>query len=143
MGQAVLSPTRTYFPVIKQILDEHQDNISGIIHNTGGGQTKCGNFSTGIHYIKDNLFELPPLFEHLSEVSDEEEIYQVFNCGSRLEIYTDQKTADNIISICKTYDLKAKVIGYTESYDAASAGSQGGKNMVTIKSKNNQFDYVR
>jgi phosphoribosylformylglycinamidine cyclo-ligase len=119
IGLALLSPTRTYLPLVKKLLTEKCFSIQAILHLTGGGQTKCLNFSSGIHYVKDNLFELPPLLKLIAD-SDfyrcyPRELYQVFNCGHRLEIYVKENFAQTVIDICKTFNLSAKIIGYTES----------------------------
>ena len=116
IGKAVLSPTRTYAPVIKQLLDEHKSGIHGIIHCSGGGQTKCMKFGKNISYIKDKLFDIPPLFEIIKEVSRTpyKEMYSVFNMGHRMEIYAEEKVADDVISISKNFSVDAKIIGYTE-----------------------------
>ena len=114
VGKALLSPTRTYLPVVKIIFEECFKKIEAIIHCTGGGQTKCLKFGQNIHFIKNNLFELPPIFKLLKEQNSYEEFFQVFNGGHRLEIYTDEKTAELIIDISKTFNIPAQIIGYTE-----------------------------
>lgn len=131
IGKALLSPTRTYLPMIKQILDNYAKNISAIIHCTGGGQSKCLHFSSGVHYIKDNLFDLPPLFETLAQKTDMQEMWQIYNCGHRLEIYTDDKTSDYLISIAKSFDIEAKKIGYTEASE--------NENKLTITYNNRKY----
>ena len=114
IGKALLSPTRTYLPIIKKVLSESPQSIDAIIHCTGGAQTKCLKFGNNIHYVKNNLFELPALFKILKEQTSYEEFFQVFNGGHRLEIYTDEKTADIIIDISKSFNVNAQIIGYTE-----------------------------
>ena len=135
-GKLVLSPTRTYAPVIKKILDKHRKNIRGIIHCSGGGQTKVLKFVKGLHIIKDNLFDTPPLFRLIQEQSqtDWKEMYQVFNMGHRMEIYTDTKTAEKIISISKSFGVDAQIIGRVEK-------SSDKKNKLTIKSTHGEFVY--
>lgn len=117
-GQALLSPTRTYLPVVRQILAQAcRERIYGLIHCTGGGQAKCRGFgSTGLRYVKDNLFPLPPIFAAIQQTGkmSSQEMYQVFNMGHRLEIYCAESEADAIISICAEYGLPARKIGYTE-----------------------------
>jgi len=118
IGKLILSPTRTFAPVVKQILDEHFDDISGLIHCSGGGQTKCMKYvPDNVKIIKDNLFEPPEIFKIIQQSSgaDDKEMYQVFNMGCRLEIYTDEKNADRLISIANEYDIEAQVIGRVEA----------------------------
>lgn len=140
-GKLVLSPTRTFAPIIKKILDKHRKNICGIIHCSGGGQTKALKFAKGVHIIKDNLFATPPLFKLIQQESKTDpiaigwkEMYQVFNMGHRMEIYTDEKTASQIISISKSFGVEAQIIGRVEK-------SSTKKNILTIKSKHGEFIY--
>ncbi len=116
VGQMILSPTRTFSPIIKSILDEHFDKIHGMVHCTGGGQTKILHFIDSLKVVKDNLFELPPLFEMIQAQSGSswEEMYKVFNMGNLLEFYTDEKTADSLISIAKSFGIAAQIIGRVE-----------------------------
>ncbi|MCL2164983.1 MAG: AIR synthase related protein [Oscillospiraceae bacterium] len=132
VGKALLSPTRTYLPVVKEILDEHFDCIHGIVHCTGGGQVKCKNFGIGLHYIKDNLFDVPPLFEAIKSAGaiPSSEMFQIFNMGCRMEIFTDPVNAQTIIDIADKYCIDAKITGYVEK----SATSP--QNSVTIKHDN-------
>lgn len=134
VGQLVLSPTRTYAPVIKAILNEHFEKIGGIIHCSGGAQTKILHFIENLHIIKDNLFEVPPLFDLIQKESKTEwkEMYKVFNMGHRMEIYTDIKTAEEIINISAGFDLKAKIVGEVKSST---------KKELTIKSPYGEFYY--
>lgn len=136
-GKLVLSPTRTYAPIIKKILDKHRKNIHGIIHCSGGGQTKVLKFVKGIHIIKDNLFATPPLFKLIQQESktDWKEMYQVFNMGHRMEIYTDAKTAGQLIAISKSFGVEAQIIGRVEK-------SPDKKNKLTIKSRHGEFIYA-
>jgi phosphoribosylformylglycinamidine cyclo-ligase len=115
-GKLVLSPTRTYAPVIKAVLDEMRSDIHGMVHCSGGGQTKVLHFVNDVHIIKDNLFELPPLFKMIQEESntDWKEMYQVFNMGHRMEIYVHPSQAEKIISISKGFNIDAQVIGRVE-----------------------------
>lgn len=112
-GQLVLSPTRTYAPVIKAVLEAHREQISGIIHCSGGAQTKILHFIGNLHIVKNNLFQTPPLFQMIQEESgtDWKEMYKVFNMGHRMEIYTDMKTAEDIIGIATSFDLPAQIVG--------------------------------
>lgn len=135
IGKLLLSPTRTFAPVMKQLLEDHFDSIHGLIHCSGGGQTKCLKYVPGnVHIIKDNLFEPPVIFKLIREASgaDDKEMYQVFNMGTRLEIYTNEKDADNIISVAKSFRIEAQVIGRVEE------GSQKG---LTIKTGSAAIDY--
>ena len=113
-GKLVLSPTRTYAPIIKEILKKYTSaNIHGMVHCSGGGQTKILHFIDNLHIIKDNLFEMPPLFKMIQEQSktDWKEMYQVFNCGHRMELYVDQDIAQDIINISKSFGVDAQIIG--------------------------------
>ena len=134
-GQLVLSPTRTYAPVMKEIFTKiNRKKINGLIHCSGGAQTKVMNFVNNKHIIKDNLFDIPPVFNLIQKESGTNwrEMYQVFNMGHRLEIYTDGNTADEIISICNSFSLDAKIIGRVE---------ENSINKLTIKSSKGHFNY--
>ena len=134
-GQLVLSPTRTYAPVMKEIFSKiNRKKINGLIHCSGGAQTKVMNFVDNKHIIKDNLFDIPPVFNLIQKESGTNwrEMYQVFNMGHRLEIYTDGNTADEIISICDSFSLEAKIIGRVE---------ENSTNKLTIKSSKGHFNY--
>ncbi|MEL6697881.1 MAG: AIR synthase related protein [Bacteroidota bacterium] len=113
VGRALLSPTRTYLPLMKNVLDPYRDKIHGLIHCTGGGQTKVMKFVENLHIVKDNLFDTPPLFQLIQQSSQAswKEMYQVFNMGHRLEIYTDEETAKAIIDMAGTYQIEAQIIG--------------------------------
>ena len=116
-GKLVLSPTRTYAPLVKSIFEEIGRNaIKGMIHCSGGGQTKILHFAENIHIIKDNLMSFPPLFHLIKQQSqtDWREMFQVFNMGHRLEIYTDKSSAEQMIQIATQFNIKAQIIGYTE-----------------------------
>lgn len=134
VGKLVLSPTRTFLPVLKQVIDECKPNIDGMIHCTGGGQAKVLKFIENKRVIKNNLFTCPPLFNLIKEESgtDWKEMYQVFNMGNRMEIYTDEKSAQRIIEISKSFNIDAQIIGYVE--DAA-------QNEVLIQSDYGNFSY--
>ncbi|MEO0060269.1 MAG: hypothetical protein RLZZ312_1916, partial [Bacteroidota bacterium] len=119
-GKLVLSPTRTYAPIVKKILDKFSANeIHGMVHCSGGAQTKILHFVENLHIIKDNLFEIPPLFKLIQEQSQTEwrEMYKVFNCGHRLEIYVPAEIANEIIEISKSFDVAAQVVGRVEASD--------------------------
>lgn len=116
LGKLVLSPTRTYLPLLKCILDKHRHSIDGIIHNTGGAHTKVKKFAPGCLVIKDNLLDIPPLFEIIQKESGSsvEEMFTVFNMGTRLEIYTDAETAASLITIASEFEIAAQIIGRVE-----------------------------
>jgi len=120
IGKLLLSPTRTYAPVIKAILDQHFDAVHGMIHCSGGGQTKCLKYLPGpMKIVKDNLFSAPAIFQLIQQSSgaDDREMYQVFNMGTRLEIFTDETSADDLIKISKSMGVNAQVTGRVESSD--------------------------
>ena len=118
IGKLILSPTRTFAPVVKKILEEHFDKVNGLIHCSGGGQTKCMKYiPDNVHVIKDNLFEVPEIFKIIQQSSgaDDKEMYQVFNMGCRLEIYTDAKDVDTILSTVNDLGIDAQIIGRVET----------------------------
>jgi phosphoribosylformylglycinamidine cyclo-ligase len=133
-GQLVLSPTRTYAPVIKDILNEMRPLIHGIIHCSGGAQTKVLHFANNVHIIKDNLFPTPPLFNLIQRESstDWQEMYKVFNMGHRMELYVDQAQAQRIIEISESYGIEARIIGSVQAYNGKK---------LTIKSAHGTFVY--
>ena len=133
-GHMVLSPTRTYAPIIRKVLDEYRPKIDGMIHCSGGAQTKVLHFIDNLHVVKDNLFPVPPLFRMIHEQSgtDWKEMYKVFNMGHRMEIYTDEETAKGIIEISKSFNVEAQIIGRCEAHQ----GPQ-----VTVKTENGEFVY--
>jgi phosphoribosylformylglycinamidine cyclo-ligase len=118
VGKLVLSPTRTYAPVIVKLLEQFRSGIHGMVHCSGGAQTKVLHFIEELHVIKDNLFETPPLFKMIQEQSgtDWNEMYKVFNMGHRMEIYVPEQFASEIISISQAFDIDAKVIGRVEKF---------------------------
>lgn len=122
VGKMVLSPTRTYAPILREIIAQHKKKISGIIHCSGGGQTKVMHFAKNVQIIKDNLFETPSLFKLIQESSgvSSKEMFQVFNMGHRLEIYCDPLVAQSIIDISQSYQVDAKVIGKVFESDSKS-----------------------
>ena len=135
IGELILSPTRTYAPVVKKILEKiPRDKIKGMIHCTGGGQTKILHFIDKNHVIKDNLFDIPPVFKLIQNESgtDWRDMYQVFNMGHRLEFYLDVDDAKKIIDISNSFNIDAKIIGKVE---------KANKKMLSIKSDRGQFDY--
>ncbi|WP_028282683.1 AIR synthase related protein [Olleya marilimosa] len=134
-GQLVLSPTRTYAPIIKGILSKFNNTeVHGMVHCSGGAQTKILHFIDNLHIVKDNLFPVPPLFKLIQEQSktDWKEMYQVFNCGHRMELYVSPEIAESIIKISKSYNVNAQVIGRVEASDSKK---------LTIESQNGTFIY--
>ena len=134
-GKLVLSPTRTYAPIIKEILSKYSSkDIHGMVHCSGGAQTKILHFIDNLHIVKDNMFPIPPLFKLIQEQSktDWKEMYQVFNCGHRMELYVSQEVAEEIISISESFNVDAQIIGRVE------AASQ---KKLTIKSEFGTFEY--
>ncbi|MEN8124950.1 MAG: AIR synthase related protein [Bacteroidota bacterium] len=133
-GKLVLSPTRTYAPIIKKILEVHAKDIHGMVHCSGGAQTKILHFVDDLHIIKDNLFEVPPLFKMIQKQSktDWREMYQVFNCGHRMELYVPKEIAEDIIAISKSFNVNAQIVGRVESSD---------KKKLTITSEYGEFIY--
>ena len=133
-GQLVLSPTRTYAPIIVELLKNHRNDIHGMIHCSGGAQTKILHFVDDLHIIKDNLFETPPLFEMIQKESSTswKEMYKVFNMGHRMELYVNPRNLDSIIDICNSFNLEAKQVGRVEASD---------KKQLTIISEKGEFIY--
>lgn len=133
-GKLVLSPTRTYAPIIKTILQEYRQKIHGMVHCSGGAQTKVLHFVDNLHIVKNKLFPVPPLFKLIQEESKTnwQEMYKVFNMGHRMELYVPEEIATDIISISKSYGVDAKIIGHVEASE---------KKQVTITSENGEFIY--
>ncbi|MBD1421734.1 AIR synthase related protein [Sphingobacterium chuzhouense] len=133
-GKLVLSPTRTYAPVIKTILDKYRQQIDGMVHCSGGAQTKVLHFVEDVHVIKDNLFPIPPLFDLIQKQSNTawEEMYKVFNMGHRMELYVPQEIAEDIINISESFGIAAQIIGRVEEATSKK---------VTIRSPHGEFIY--
>jgi phosphoribosylformylglycinamidine cyclo-ligase len=134
-GKLVLSPTRTYAPIIKAILSKYKsDTVHGMIHCSGGAQTKILHFVDNLHIVKDNMFPIPPLFKLIQEQSktDWKEMYQVFNCGHRMELYVKSEVAEDIIAISKSFNVDAKIVGRVEASDSKK---------LTITSEYGKFEY--
>lgn len=133
-GKLVLSPTRTYAPIIKKILDKYRPQIHGMVHCSGGAQTKVLHFTNNVHVIKDNLFPIPPLFKLIHEQSgtDWKEMYKVFNMGHRMELYVPQEIAQDIIAISKSFNVDAQIVGRVEASET---------NRLTIRSEFGTFEY--
>ena len=136
IGKLILSPTRTFAPVMKEILENEFEHVDGLIHCSGGGQTKCMKYvPDNVQIVKDGLFDAPTIFRIIQDASgsDNREMYQVFNMGCRMEIYTDEKNADRMISISKSFDIDAKIIGRVEA--------AAGKNLSIINGAE-KIDYA-
>jgi phosphoribosylformylglycinamidine cyclo-ligase len=134
IGKLVLSPTRTYAPVMVAVLNEFRSQIHGMVHCSGGAQTKVLHFIDNLHVVKDNLFPIPPLFKLIHEQSGTgwKEMYKVFNMGHRMEIYTEQQYADSIISISKSFGIEAQIIGNVQAHD---------RKQVTVKAESGTHIY--
>ena len=135
-GKLLLSPTRTYAPVIKEILSKYRDSVSGMVHCSGGGQTKVLNFIDKNRVIKDNMFPVPPLFRYIQQESSASwsEMYKVFNMGHRLELYVKPESAEEIIAISKKYGVDARIIGRVEKASAPE---------VILVTENGEFSYEK
>ena len=133
-GKLVLSPTRTYAPVIREVLEQYRDSIDGMIHCSGGAQTKVLHFAEKVHIIKDKLFPVPPLFRMIQEESGTawKEMYQVFNMGHRFEIYTDEHSAAGIIELAGKYEIDAQLVGRCEESE---------QKRLTIKGEHGEYNY--
>src|SRR5690554_2419643 len=133
-GKLVLSPTRTYAPIIKKILDSHRANIHGMVHCSGGAQTKVLHFIDNLHIVKDNLFPIPPLFKAIHEESgtDWKEMYKVFNMGHRMELYVPEEIAQDIIEISESFNVDAQIVGRVEESNTKK---------LTITSEFGTFEY--
>ena len=133
-GKLVLSPTRTYAPIIMKMLEKHRESIHGMVHCSGGAQTKILHFVENLHIIKDNLFDVPPLFQLIQEQSKTNwrEMYQVFNCGHRMELYVPAEIAEDLINISKSFGVAAQIVGRVENAEAKK---------LTIQGPNGNFEY--
>lgn len=137
IGQALLSPTRSYAPVIHRLLKENRSKIKGLVHNTGGALSKCLRFGNDVHFVKDDLFDLPPIFNEIKKASGAswQEMCQVFNLGQRLEVYVEQEDVSMVIDCAKSYNIDAKVIGQTKPSSAP------GVNELTVKIAGEELSY--
>ncbi len=133
-GKLVLSPTRTYAPIIIKMFEKYRKSIHGMVHCSGGAQTKILHFVENLHIIKDNLFEVPPLFELIQQQSQTSwrEMYQVFNCGHRMELYVPAEIADDLINISKSFGVDAQIVGRVEQSESKK---------LSISSTYGKFDY--
>jgi phosphoribosylformylglycinamidine cyclo-ligase len=134
VGKMILSPTRTFSPIIKEIFENHFDKIDGMVHCTGGGQTKVLHFVKNLRIIKDNLFKTPPLFNMIQGQSNSQwhEMYKVFNMGNLLEFYTDENTAQDLIALAAKFNIEAQIIGHVEAAD---------KNELIVTTEHGEFIY--
>lgn len=138
-GDAILSPTRSYAPVIVQLLKNYRSQIKGLVHCSGGGQTKCIRFGTNVHIIKDNFLPIPPVFHEIQKHSGTswKEMFQVYNMGHRMEVYCEENIANDIISVSKSFGIDAKIVGRTEKSKSADQS-----NHVSIHHNGEIFDYT-
>lgn len=138
VAEAILSPTRTYAPVIAKLAKKHKNLIKGLVHCSGGGQTKCLRFGKGVHFVKDNLFEPPAVFKAIQDASKTtlKEMYEVYNMGHRMEVYCAEKDVDKVIAVAKSFKIAAQKVGYTEKTQRAD-----GKNHLTIKLGSKRIEY--
>lgn len=134
IGKALLSPTRTFTPVIKKLLEEMPGQIKGLIHNTGGAQTKVVHYIEGLRIVKNNLLPIPPVFKLIQEQSNTQwrEMYKVLNCGTKMEVYTEEKNAAQVIAISKSFGIDAQIVGHVERSE---------KNEVVVKGEGGEFVY--
>jgi phosphoribosylformylglycinamidine cyclo-ligase len=139
VGDALLSPTRTYAPIIKQLLNEDRASIYGMVHCSGGGQTKCIRFGTGVHIIKDNFLPVPPIFKAIQQASgtSDEEMFRVYNMGHRMEIYCSPEAAAGIIAKSEAFGIPAQIVGRTEPTQRPD-----GANHVTIQHAGKTLEYA-
>jgi len=138
VGDALLSPTRTYAPVIQKLLAEHRKQVHGMVHCSGGGQTKCLRFGTGVHHIKDNFLPVPPIFKAIQKASgtSDEEMFRVYNMGHRMEIFCEPEAADTIIALSESFGIPAQIVGRTEPTQR-----EDGQNHVTIRHEDKTLEY--
>jgi phosphoribosylformylglycinamidine cyclo-ligase len=132
IGKLLLSPTRTFLPLLHRLVGELSGHISGIVHNTGGGQSKATKFLRGLRLVKDNLLPVPPLFKYIDKVNDmtPHELYQVYNMGTRLEVYLPPAAADDAIAIAKSLNIDAQVIGHiTEGESGVALTTEDQQNL--------------
>lgn len=134
VGKMILSPTRTFSPIIKEVFENYFDKIDGMVHCTGGGQTKVLHFVNNLRIVKNNLFKTPPLFSMIQSQSNSQwhEMYKVFNMGNLLEFYTDEKTAENLIQLANKFNIEAQIIGHVEAAD---------KNELIVTTEHGEFIY--
>ena len=138
VGQALLSPTRTYAPVMQKLLTSHREKILGLVHCSGGGQTKCIRFGENVHFIKENLLPVPPVFREIQKVSgtSAKEMHQVFNMGHRMEIYCNPADVDAILADIEPFAIPAQVVGRTKASTIT-----GGANHVTVETLGETLEY--
>jgi phosphoribosylformylglycinamidine cyclo-ligase len=136
IGEALLSPTRTYAPVLKEVWESYRDQVAAFFHNTGGGQTKCLRFGQGLTYIKDQLFELPPLFELLAKTGrlEAREMYRSLNMGHRMEVVCEPSAVPKVLAIAAKFEIGAQVVGRTE------VGPK--ENRLLLSAQGETFEYV-
>lgn len=137
VGPALLSPTRTYAPIIRALLAEHRTAISGLIHCTGGGQTKCKHFGMGLHYVKDAPFDAPPIFRAIQQQGNIpwRQMFEIFNMGHRMEVYCDRAAAGDVIATSQSFGVDARIVGEVREHDAPD------RNAVTIRWQGEALTY--
>lgn len=135
VAEALLSPTRSFAPILVTCFKQFPGAIHGIIHNTGGAFTKVLHYVNGVHIVKNNILPVPGIFRLIAEESktSTEEMFKVYNCGTRMELYCDQESAENIISVAKSFQVDAQIIGYAEAYDGKK---------VTVLHEGNKYEYI-
>ena len=138
VGEALLSPTRTYAPVVMKIIKKYPGLIKGLVHCSGGGQTKCLRFGRGVHFVKDNLMDVPPIFKAIQKASrtSDKEMFEVYNMGHRMEVYCKKSDAKKVVEISELFGIKAQVVGYTEKSARADK-----KNHVSISYNSKTIEY--
>ena len=138
IAQALLSPTRTYAPVIMKLIKKHPKLIKGLVHCSGGGQTKCVRFGKGVHFVKDNLMPIPPIFKAIQKASKttDKEMFEVYNMGHRMEVYCKMEDAKKVIAVAKSFGIDAAIVGRTEK-----SKRKDGKNHVTIVHEGKTIEY--
>ncbi|MBE6413696.1 MAG: phosphoribosylformylglycinamidine cyclo-ligase [Verrucomicrobiaceae bacterium] len=138
IAQALLSPTRTYAPVIMKLIKKYPKLIKGLVHCSGGGQTKCVRFGKGVHFVKDNLMPIPPIFKAIQKASKttDKEMFEVYNMGHRMEVYCNMDDAKKVIAVAKSFGIDAAVVGRTEK-----SKREDGKNHVTIVHEGKTIEY--
>ena len=136
VGEALLSPTRTYLPVLKVVVEKLGSRVAAIFHNSGGGQTKCLRFGRGIRYVKDVLLPLPPVFRYLADQGPlpRRELYRTLNMGHRMEVVCDPAAAPEVVAVSRSFGIEAQVVGRTED--------SGGANRLTIRDERGEYEYA-
>lgn len=137
IGKALLSPTRSYAPIVAALLDSCRPRIAGLVHCSGGGQTKCLRFGNGVHFVKDSLFKAPPIFKTIQRVSKTpwREMYQVYNMGHRMEVYCGKRDASKVVRIAQQFGVEAQIVGHTDKSEHAN------QNHLTVHHGRSKLSY--